>query len=190
MGKPVVEREGVTAERENSEELALLQRVCRYDRSALTALYTRYHGRVFKFVYRLTQSHSIADELVNDVMLVIWRKAGDFRGESKVSTWVFGIAYRLAMRRLGRRRLRLSRQHPLADGEVEVSSSIEIEDWVRFGLESLPPIQKVTVVLVFYLGLSYEEVAKVTDSPVNTVKTRMFHARKKLRHYLGPRNSE
>lgn len=186
----MAEREEVATERANSEELALLQRVCRYDRDALTVLYTRYHGRLFKFVYRLTRSHSIAEELVNDVMLVIWRKAGDFRGESRVSTWVLGIAYRLAMRRLGRRRLRLSRQRQLAGGEVETMSSLEIEDWVRSGLEALPPIQKVTVVLVFYLGLSYDEVAQVTGCPVNTVKTRMFHARKKLRHQLGPRDGE
>jgi RNA polymerase sigma-70 factor (ECF subfamily) len=62
--------------------------------------------------------------------------------------------------------------------------SYEQEDWVHRGLDALPPAQRLAVELVFYLGLSYEEVASVSDCPVNTVKTRMFHARRKLREQL------
>ena len=69
-------------------------------------------------------------------------------------------------------------------------TQIEVDDWIQHGVNSLPVAQQLAVVLVFYLGLSYEEVARVTDTPVNTVKTRMFHARKKLKHVLqGDRDS-
>lgn len=170
--------------RQDTEDLVLLELIAADDRDALTELYARYHPRLFKFVYRLTRSHAVSDELVNDIMLAIWRGAGSFRGNSKPSTWIFGIAYRQALKRLSRKSL------SIRDGlEVDrlphpETGSFEREDWVRRGLDTLPPTQRLAVELVFYLGLSYEEVASVTDCPVNTVKTRMFHARRKLRDQL------
>ena len=168
----------------DAEDRALLADVAAADRDALTALYTRYHARLFKFVFRLTRSHTAAEELVNDIMLVIWRSAQNFRGDSKPSTWIFGIAYRQALKRMSRKKLSIASYFDvdlLADSNAP---SFEQEDWVHRGLETLPPTQRLAVELVFYLGLSYEEVASVTDCPVNTVKTRMFHARRKLRKQL------
>ncbi len=170
---------------ENEEELVLLRRVAAGDKSALTRLYLMYHARLFKFVYRLTRSYATADELVNDIMLVVWRKAGSFRGGSKVSTWIFGIAYKQTMRRVTRKQLQTSSQADIADVANDQDVTMELEDWVRQGLHALPAAQQLTVVLVFYLGLTYAETAKVTECPVNTVKTRMFHARRKLKEYLS-----
>jgi RNA polymerase sigma-70 factor (ECF subfamily) len=170
---------------QNEEELALLRLVARGDRSALTRLYLVYHGRLFKFVFRLTRSYSTADELVNDVMLVVWDKAASFRGDSKVSTWIFGIAYKQTMRRVTRKRLQLTPLTDVEDSGHDLDTTMEIEDWIKQGLHALPAAQQLTVILVFYLGLTYEETAKVTDCPVNTVKTRMFHARRKLKEYLS-----
>ena len=70
----------------NEQELSLLRRVADKDRDALTELFHTYHARLFKFVFRLTHSYTIADEMVNDIMLLVWQKANTFRGESKVST--------------------------------------------------------------------------------------------------------
>ena len=170
---------------ENEEELLLLNRVAARDRSALTQLYILYHARLFKFVFRLTRSYASADELVNDTMLVVWDKAASFRGESKVSTWIFGIAYKQTMRRVTRKQLQLSPLTDLDDSGHDHDGTMETEDWVRQGLHALPAAQQLTVELVFYLGLTYEETAKVTECPVNTVKTRMFHARRKLKEYLS-----
>jgi len=89
------------------------------------------------------------------------------------------------MRRLRRRKLF---QWPRSDPDELAATGnrdLETEDLVRDGLDSLPAAQKLTMMLVFYLGLSYAEVAAVTDCPVNTVKTRMHHARRKLRRHLG-----
>ena len=169
----------------NEEEQSLLDRVATGDKNALTQLYLLYHARIFKFVFRLTRSYTTADEIVNDTMLVVWDKARSFRGESKVSTWIFGIAYKQTMRRVTRKQLQTSPLTDLDDSGHDHDATMEIEDWVRQGLHSLPAAQQLTIVLVFYLGLTYEETAKVTECPVNTVKTRMFHARRKLKDYLS-----
>ena len=169
----------------NEDDLALLELIADRDKAALTQLYLLYHARLFKFVFRLTRSYSTADELVNDVMLVVWDKADSFRGDSKVSTWIFGIAYKQAMRRVTQKQMRslpFTEQHEPCHEE---NGSSEVEDWVEQGLYELPAAQQLTVILVFYLGLTYEETAKVTECPVNTVKTRMFHARRKLKEYLS-----
>ena len=168
----------------DTEDLALLELIAAEDRDALTDLYARYHARLFKFVFRLTRTHTAAEELVNDIMLAVWQSARNFRGDSKPSTWIFGIAYRQALKRLSRKKLSIASYFEvdhLPDKDVR---SFEQEDWVRHGLDTLPPTQRLAVELVFYLGLSYDEVAAVTDCPVNTVKTRMFHARRKLRQQL------
>ncbi len=168
----------------HSDERDLLDRIASREREALAELYRRYHGRLFKFVYRMTGSHSVSDELVNDIMLIVWKSASAFRGDSRVSTWIFGIAYRQSLKRLSRKQLAVV---PDSDPDSLASTegrNLELEDWVRFGLDALPPAQRLTICLVFYVGLSYEEVARVTDCPVNTVKTRMFHARKKMKQQL------
>jgi RNA polymerase sigma-70 factor (ECF subfamily) len=162
----------------------LLRRVAAGDRNALAGLYRIYHTRLFKFVYRLTRSYSASDELVNDIMFVVWRNAPSFRGESSVSTWIFGIAYRQAMRRLSRNRLRLVTGVRLEEPATDDNAGAELKDWLQRALTSLPAAQQLTVMLVFYLGLSYQEVAEVTGCPVNTVKTRMYHARHNLREFL------
>jgi RNA polymerase sigma-70 factor (ECF subfamily) len=169
---------------ENERESALLQRVAQRDRDAIAELYRIYHPRLFKFIFRLTHSYAVADELVNDIMLLVWQNAAAFRGDSKVSTWIFGIAYRQAMRRVTRRPTALSQNAHNVEPACDDSIGIETEDWVWQGLHALPHAQRLTMILVFYFGLSYSETAEITRCSVNTVKTRMFHARRKLRGYL------
>ena len=165
-------------------ERQLLERIAHRDREAFDELFRVYHPRLFRFVFRMTASYRTADELVNDVLLVVWQSAHTFRGDAKVSTWIFGIAYRQALRRL---RKRSYTTVPMADDFIDNGDSnnrLEREDWVRRGIDRLPPKQRLTVMLVYYLGLTCEETAAATGSPVNTIKTRMFHARRKLREYL------
>ena len=165
-------------------EAALLRRVADQHRPSFEELFGAYHSRIFKFVFRLTRSYGAADELANDVLLTVWKSAGKFRGESKVSTWIFGIAYRQSLRHLGKRKLETV---TLLDHDVpgnDANRDFERQDWVQQGIQKLPPKQRLTVMLVYYLGLSCEETAAATDAPISTVKTRMFHARRKMRDYL------
>lgn len=169
---------------QEAREAALLRQVAAGDREALTDLYHLYHARLFQFTFRLTRSYSAADELVNDVLLVVWQSADRFRGDSKVSTWIFGIAYRKAMRRLSGNSMKFVGDTRWDETAHDDTRDAETEDWVRHGLDALPPAQQMTINLVFFLGLSYAEIAEVMDCPVNTVKTRMYHARRKLRGIL------
>lgn len=170
--------------RDNEAEERLLSRVADNDGEAFEALFDSYRPRLFTFLFRLTRSHGAAEELANDVLLTLWKDAGRFRGESKVSTWIFGIAYRQALAHLRKRKLKLV---PFVEHDVTSdaeSAQLEREDWVRRGIEKLPPKQKLTVMLVYFLGMSCEETAKASGVPVNTVKTRMFNARQKMKRYL------
>lgn len=162
----------------------LLARIAERDRDALSRFYLEYHGRLFKFVYRLSGSYTIAEELVNDTMMTVWQKADSFRGASKVSTWIFGIAWRQTMRRLSRNKLRIVDFDDLDSLPATDPVNVDRENWIQRGLQALPADQRTTVILVFYLGLTYQETAEITDCPVNTVKTRMFHARRKLKKLL------
>jgi len=175
---------GIQENSANAADVRLLQRVAEHDGGAFEALFDTYHPRLFRFLFRLTRSHGAAEELANDVMLTLWKDADRFRGESKVSTWIFGIAYRQALAHLRKRKFKLV---PFVEEDAAVDESgaqIEREDWVRRGVEKLPPKQKLTVMLVYFLGLSCEETAKACGVPVGTVKTRMFHARRKMKHHL------
>lgn len=167
-----------------ARERALLTAVAARDREAMTELYRLYHSRLFKFAFRMSHSHATADELVNDVMLTVWRKADSFAGRSKVSTWVLGIAYRQTLRRITKRQISIAPEVELDELPGEERVNLEKRDWILDGLGRLPAAQQLTVVLVFYAGLSYEEIADISGCPVNTVKTRMFHARRKLKAHL------
>lgn len=169
---------------DDAAEARLVSRVADDDSDAFDALFETYHPRLFTFLFRLTRSHGAAEELASDVLMTLWNSADRFRGESKVSTWIFGIAYRQALAYFRKQTFKLV---PFADRDVasdEFGAQLEREDWVRRGIGKLPPKQKLTVMLVYFLGLSCEETAAATGVPVSTVKTRMFHARRKMKHYL------
>ena len=176
---------------EESDE-ALIALVAKRDRSALTTLYRRYHGAILRFVQRLTGDVESANEAVNDVMLVVWDRAPSFAGKSKVSTWIMGIAYRKAMK-LSSRRQRWLTRFKAADWTEVIERSGEIEgltkelierDLMYRALQRLPAKQRAVVELTYFFGYSYEEIAEIVDCPTNTVKTRMFHARAKLKELL------
>jgi RNA polymerase sigma-70 factor (ECF subfamily) len=170
----------------------LLRRITGGDRSALTVLYGRYYGAVLRFVHRLTGDLDSAQEAVNDVMLVVWGKAGTFAGKSKASTWIMGIAYRKAMK-LRTRLQRWTVRFKAADWSdvVERTASLAGQtkdlmerDLMYRAVQLLPPKQRAVVELTYFYGYSYEEISEIVGCPVNTVKTRMFHARSRLRELL------
>lgn len=166
----------------NEAELALIRRVSLRDRGALRELYLLYHRRLSRFLMRLTHRQDLAEEVINDTLLVVWNSADRFRGESRVSTWIVGIAYRRAMKSVKRRRsfelLELEATDNLAG--VDNVLACETQEWIEEALEELPIEQRLCLELAYVLGHSCEEIAIITSCPVNTVKTRLFHARRKL----------
>ena len=171
----------------NERELALLRLVAQRERRAFETLYGEYYRRLGRFLGRLTQRQELIDEVVNDTFWVVWQKAGEFRAQSLVSTWIMGIAYRCALKALRRSGGRDT--EPLPDDLEDVAAGSqtmeqELRDWVGKGLRSLPLEQRTTLELAYYVGHSCEEIAEIMDCSVGTVKARMFHARVKLRNLL------
>lgn len=176
----------------SATELDWLRAIARQDRAAFEQLYRRYHGLLSRFLSRFTARRDVIEEMVNETLWVVWRTAGSFRGESKVRTWIIGIAYRCLMKHL--------RDHPLEPtygaGERDQEAlhdpapdesdarQAELRDWLRHGLALLPDEQRMTIELAYFLGQSCEEIAAIMNCAVGTVKARMFHARLRLRNTL------
>lgn len=170
---------------EDARDQALLQRVAQRDRVALESLYHHYHRRLARFLTRVTTRHELAEEIINDTLWIVWQQAADFRGASRVSTWIVGIAYRRALATMRHASVRPSLAEDPADDEAEdPAHGVEQRQLVDRALATLPPEQRLVLELTYVLGHSCEEIAAITDTPVNTVKTRMFHARRKLRELL------
>lgn len=162
----------------------LLALVARRDRRAFTELYRRYRPRLLAYLYRLLSNVALADEIADDVLFVVWQDAGKFRGTSAVSSWIFGIAYRQSMTAL-RRELRYQKplDHGLDIGRLPALAGADTE-FVHAGLRQLSADHRQVVELTYFCGFSYQEIAEIADCPVNTVKTRMFHARRRLKYLL------
>jgi RNA polymerase sigma-70 factor, ECF subfamily len=165
-------------------EHELLKRIGGRDRQALRELYELYYRRLARFLRRTTCRHDLVDEVINDTFMVVWDKAAGFRGDSLVSTWIIGIAYRRGMNLLRTEyRARKCMVLPTFE-EPHVRDSTEqcdLAELMGHALESLSTDQRAVLELTYYLGHSCREIAAIMDCPINTVKTRMFHARNKLR---------
>jgi RNA polymerase sigma-70 factor (ECF subfamily) len=170
-----------------AHETQLIARIAEGDRKAFEELYYLYHRRLARFLTRLTRRYDIAEEVVNDTFWVVWRKAKSFRGDSQPSTWILGIAYRKA-RNAFRTTARLAEKNLeselLPPTDEEPAGTEELRDWLTRALAELPVEQRLAVELCYELGHTCEEIATIMDCPVNTVKTRLFHARAKLQRLL------
>jgi RNA polymerase sigma-70 factor (ECF subfamily) len=174
-----------------ADDLALLARVAVGDRDAFRRLYAHYHRRLHRFLMRLTRERQLTEEVINDTMMVVWQHAGDFRGASRVSTWILGIAYRRALKTLERSRNASAQDVIVAaasmpDGVLldALSQGTETHDWIDSALAKLSPEHRMVIELAYFLGLSCEEIAEIVGCPLGTVKTRMFYGRERLRQVL------
>lgn len=174
----------------DQQDLDLLQRVATRDKMAFEALYARYYPHLSRYLARLIRRSELVEEVVNDTLFVVWQKAGQFEGRSKVSTWITGIAYLKGIKALDRLKTMPEQQ---AEGLSEVEeieetrnliSKLGLEDWLSSGLDRISADQRSVIELTYFSGFSYQEIAEVMDCPVNTVKTRMFHARRRLAKLL------
>ena len=167
----------------------LLRRISGADREAFRELYLSYHGRLARFISRFARNHDDAEEIINDVLLIVWQRAGDFRGASRVSTWIFGIAYRCALSAIRWSKARSRATTVEFDpGEMcteDAARGTEERQLLDFALASLPPEQHLVLLLAYRMDRSCEEIAVIAGCPVNTVKSRMFQARRKLRTIIS-----
>jgi RNA polymerase sigma-70 factor (ECF subfamily) len=168
----------------------LIARIAQGDRLAMQVLYGRHNVKVFRFGLRLVRNEQLAEDLISEVFLDVWRQAGKFEGRSAVSTWLLAITRFKALSALRRRK----------DAELDDEAAAAIEDpsdnpevtaqkkdtseALRKCMTSLSQDHREIIDLVYYHEKSVEEVAEIVGIPENTVKTRLFYARKKLADLL------
>lgn len=171
-----------------AREVELIARIAKGDRKAFEDLYGIYHRRLARFLTRLTKRYDVAEEVINDTFYIVWSKAADFRGDSQPSTWILGIAYRKARNAFRSSSRILAMENPEAPlpplTTEESLRTEELRDWLVRALAQLPIEQRLAVELCYELGYSCEEISTIMSCPVNTVKTRLFHARAKLQKLL------
>lgn len=168
----------------------LVRAIAGGDRQAMQTLYTRHSVRVYRFVLRLTQDSTLAEDIVSDVFCAVWRQADGFRAKSQVSTWLLAIARNTALSALRRRpETPLSDQmadaiiDPAEDAETIVANA-DRSLLVRKCLSQLSTDHREVLNLVYYHEKSVDEVAEIVGAPASTVKTRMFYARKHMEKLL------
>lgn len=167
----------------------LLDRVAQGDIGAFEALFRRYRPRLRRYLGLRTSHPELVDEMVNDTMLVVWRRARSFDLKSRASTWIIGIALRIG--------LKAARVRPISEAfdgdtvgdaadipERQVAQK-ELQARLREALRSLSPEHRTVIELAYFRGLSCREIAQALGCPQDTVKTRMFYARRRLKTLLA-----
>jgi RNA polymerase sigma-70 factor (ECF subfamily) len=174
------------------DEAQLMARICARDLRAFETLYRRYHPRLTRFLTNLIRRPQVVEEVLNDTMLVVWNKPESYNGASRLSTWIFAIGYRKALKALSRR------DDPQEDLQAERRASAEPGPEMELGrrqaqaaileaMHQLSPDHRAVVDLTYFHEIGYREIAEIMDCPVDTVKTRMFYARRHLKRVLaGP----
>jgi len=178
------------ASMQDTTDEALIASIAGGDKRAMQMLFGRHNVKVYRFILRMVGREAVAEDLVNEVFLDVWRQAGRFEGRSKVSTWLLAIARFKALSALRQRQ----------DGELDEDAVAAIEDTsdnpeevlvkqeratlMRKCMDQLSAAHREIIDLVYYHEKSVEEVSEIIGVPQNTVKTRMFYARKRLADLL------
>lgn len=176
--------------RTGQEELRLLARIGDGDRKAFEELYRLYHPRLTRFLINLVRRPPLVEEVLNDTLMVVWERGDSFNGTSKLSTWIFAIAYRKAMKALRRQDeavedVEAERRTSSDPGPDDALGQRKLHALLMEAMSELSPDHRAVVDLTYFHEIGYREIASILDCPVNTVKTRMFHARRHLRLKLG-----
>lgn len=178
-----------------ASDLQLLRWIAQAGAAAFDELYSRYHVALYNFLLRTTQSPAAADELLQEVFIAVWQRAGSFEGRSSVKTWLFRIASNQAMnwikiQQKDRRQTWLDESEdqletsPDDAPETVFFSAWEAERIVQ-AVRQLAPIHREVIELCFAHGFSYKEMAVIASCPVGTIKSRMSHALRQLARLLA-----
>jgi RNA polymerase sigma-70 factor, ECF subfamily len=174
-----------TAEQTSSDE-TLIERIASGDRLAMQALFARHRTAVYRWLLRFVNDETLAEDLLSEVFLDVWRQAGRFESRSSVSTWLIAIGRHKA---LSARRRRTDEEFDekveatIADQTDDPETALQKksrEEILRQALTELSREHRTVVDLVYYHEKSVDEVALILAIPAATVKTRMFYARKRL----------
>jgi RNA polymerase sigma-70 factor, ECF subfamily len=171
----------------SADELSPLLNACAAkDEQAFRRLYDETHKRIYFYAHRILNDREMAEDVVVETYMTVWKSAGAFKGRSKVLTWIFGIARNLSLNVLKKKRPDCSLEdcpHLSTDGGMDSSQS-DRRDIIAKGLLKVSSAHREVLDLVFYQGFNYKEIGAICNVPENTVKTRVFYAKKALHEAL------
>ena len=173
------------------DDADLIERIASGDKLAMKVLYARHHVQTYRFLLRLVGDEAQAEDLVSEVFFDVWRNAHQFQGNSRVSTWVLAIARFKALSSLRRRKDdELDDEHAAAIPDMADDPEIAVQKKDRVAimrqcLSHLSLVHREIIDLAYYQDKPINEVAEILGVPENTVKTRMFHARRRLSELLA-----
>jgi RNA polymerase sigma factor (sigma-70 family) len=178
------------------DDILIVHRIAGGDRQAVVELYARFREPIFRYLLQLTPDRGLAEELLQDTLVAVWKSANSFEGRSSVSTWLLGIARRQAHNTQRQRGLPVTDESALAalpapssDPEAIVLAGLAQEELIA-AFDRLAPVHREVLILVFVQQLSYQQVAEVLAVPTGTVKSRLSNARRALRALLDSGKEE
>ncbi|HET9395447.1 MAG TPA: sigma-70 family RNA polymerase sigma factor [Nitrospiraceae bacterium] len=181
---------------QDNSDAALVEAIANGDKHALQVLYGRHHVKVFRFALRFLRDESSAEDMVSEVFIDVWRQAERFERRCQVSTWLLAIARNKALSSLRRRsneqlddEVAEFIEDPADNPEI-VMQKQERNQVLRSCLSELSPAHREIIDLVYYHERSIDEVSEIIGVPANTVKTRMFYARKRIGEMMAARGIE
>jgi RNA polymerase sigma-70 factor (ECF subfamily) len=187
---PNVSTRQVRASLDQPSDESLIEAIAQGEKGAMQVLFRRHNVRIYRFIVGLARDDSLAEDLVSEVFLEVWRKADRFEARSKVSTWLLAIARHKTYTALGRRAdLQLDEGfaatiEDAADGPGGILDKKDRGAVLAHCLTRLSPAHREIIDLVYYHEKKIEEVAQITGIPLATVKTRVHYARKRLAEFL------
>jgi RNA polymerase sigma-70 factor (ECF subfamily) len=171
----------------NDLDRVLIAAIAAGDEAAFNEIHARYYPRVARFTRRITPRSDLIAEITNDTLWAIWKCAPSFKGSSRVSTWIMGIANHVGSKTLRSSSRRQAHEEPMLDfieASHEPWSDRDDREWVGAALVQLAEEQRTVLELFYRFGHSCEEIAEMVDCPTNTVKSRMFHGRRNMQRLL------
>lgn len=175
-----------------SADIELMARIARKDEGAFDALYRTYEKRLYHFIRQKMNDSFESYDILHEVFMEVWKQADRFEGRSKLSTWLFGIAFHKSIDRLRKKRpdqLDEEAHGAVQDMEglspVELVNATEESVHLRKCVNALSAAQRSVIQLAFYEDMSYGEIARIIERPEGTVKTRIFHAKQALKQCVA-----
>ena len=175
---------------DSCDDRRLIEHIADGDLRAFERLYRSYHPRLTRFLSNFSRRPQLVEEVLNDTLLVVWSRPETYNGSCQPSTWIFAIAYRKALKALRRH------DEPIDDPKADTRASLEagpeqllgqrqVQERLMRAVQGLSPDHRAVVDLTYFHGVGYREIAQIMGCPVDTVKSRMFHARRRLKSVLA-----
>ncbi len=182
-----------TTHYQEESDKGLVEKTAKGDMAAYEILYRRFETKIFHYLLSAIPDETTAEDLLAEVMVAVWNGAKNFKGDSQVSTWIFGIARHKMLDGI-RSRTRNRNETVAIDEAMEIvdpaknpeakAEQAAEADIVKKAMSTLSPEHREILFLAFYEELPYQEIAERIETPVNTVKTRVYYAKQQLKRAL------